>query len=273
MKLFSSFFSRVFGVFASCRFPKPIQCIVNKTYAFFFKLDMREFLSPCSYKSLNLMFTRSLERPRSLEGERFDLISPSDSTINAKGKIENSTVLQIKGKEYKIDKLLGDFIPLKNIKSLELGGYINLYLSPSDYHRYHSPCRMKILEAHHIPGALYPVNLKWLHKKIDLFCENERVILACQNAFNKRFYIVFVGALNVGKMRFEFDERIQTNAKNGVQNYYTYKDLWVEKGSELGRFEMGSTIVLLWEKDDFVCIKNEGENLKFGEVIAKGSEN
>lgn len=270
MKFFSSCLSRIFGVFATYRFPKFIQCVINKIYVSSLGLEMSEFLHPCRYKSLNALFTRALERPRALVGDSGDLISPSDSRLNIKGEIKKGTALQIKGKEYKIDKFLGDFISLKRIKSLEGGGYASLYLSPKDYHRYHAPCRMKILEAHHIPGALYPVNLKWLNKKSELFCENERVVLICKSAFEKSFYMVFVGALNVGKMHFEFDERIQTNVKSSTQTYYKYLDLWVEKGAELGRFEMGSTVVLLWEKDSFVCEIEEGKSLLFGELLAKG---
>jgi len=131
---------------------------------------------------------------------------------------------------------------------------------------------MKILEAHHIPGALYPVNFRWLHKKAALFCENERVILVCQNAYGTRFYMVFVGALNVGKMAFNFDERIQTNAKNAKQIYYMYEDLWSECGAELGKFEMGSTIVILWEGETFTCKVQEGEKVRFGQLLAKGRE-
>lgn len=272
MKFTSSFVSRLFGGFAHAKFPKFLQYLINVAYVKGLGLNMDEFRDPKTYKSLNALFTRALEHPRTLEGESEDLLSPCDAKVSAYGEISNGNALQIKGMEYSVGELLGDYMPLYSKKALMGGGFVNLYLSPKDYHRYHAPCRMKILESHHIPGALYPVNFTWLHKKAGLFCENERVVLVCENPFGKRFYLVFVGALNVGKMVFNFDERIQTNAKNAAQAYYKYEDLWCERGAELGMFEMGSTIVILWEDDAFTCKAALGQKVRFGELLAKGEK-
>lgn len=272
MRPLSSLASRIFGVFAKTPFPSPLQSLINRAYVKGLGLDMGEFRPAKTYKSLNKLFTRALEHPRSLEGDIEDLISPCDAKVSAFGVIENNTALQIKKMPYSINSLLGDYILLKSKKGLEGGGFVNLYLSPKDYHRYHAPCRMKILEAHYIPGSLYPVNFTWLHKKAGLFCENERVVLVCENPFKVRFYLVFIGALNVGKMVFGFDERIQTNARQLKQQYYTYNNLWCERGDELGRFEMGSTIVILWEKDGFTCKVECEECVRFGQLLAKGKK-
>lgn len=260
--------SRVFGVFASTRFPKPLQQAINRAYVWGFGLDMRDFASLGSYVSLARLFTRALVRPRHLEGDKGAYISPCDAVVSACGHIKQGMALQIKGREYSIGKLLGDYIPKRCAEALEGGEFFNLYLSPRDYHRYHAPCHMKIVEAHHIPGKLFPVNFRWLKKQPQLFCENERVVLVCEDALGERFYMVFVGALNVGKMRFHFDERIQTNAKESRHSFYMYEALWMEKGAELGFFEMGSTIVMLFENPRLALGKFEGQHVRFGELLA-----
>lgn len=270
MRRLTPVLSRLFGSFAAKKFPKPIQSFINNSYVFFLKVDLKEFKKPSKYESLNALFTRALERPRELEGGIEDLISPCDSEVIISNEIKKETILQIKGMEYRVDELLSDFTTLKRLSLLQNGQYINLYLSPKDYHRYHAPCRMKILEAHYIPGVLYPVNKKWLNKKESLFPLNERVVLYCKNAFESYFYMVFIGALNVGKMSFNFDERIKTNLKNKAASYYTYKDIWVEKGDELGMFEMGSTIVLLLEKGGFSVGLKDGQKISFGQIVGKG---
>jgi phosphatidylserine decarboxylase len=264
----TSVVSRAFGVFAATRFPKPVQRVINGGYVKLFKLDMGEFSSPKSYPSLKDLFIRALVRPRYLEGDKGCYISPCDALVSACGRIDQGMALQIKGMAYSVGKLLGEYLPKRHAMALEGGEFFNLYLSPRDYHRYHAPCHMKILEAHHISGKLYPVNIPWLKKQPQLFCENERVILVCEDTFGDRFYMVFVGALNVGKMAFVFDERIKTNAKGASHTFYTYSALWMEKGAELGWFEMGSTIVLLFENSGLQLGKFEGQSVRFGELLA-----
>jgi transcription antitermination factor NusG len=95
---------------------------------------------------------------------------------------------------------------------------MNFYLSPKDYHRYHAPCDFKLLKLIHVPGKLYPVNLKYLKKEFELFVQNERVILECERD-GKIFYMVFVGALNVGQMVFEFENRVETNTNVKERTY------------------------------------------------------
>ena len=259
--------SRLFGSFASYSFPTYIQTVINKAYVYFMKVDMSAFDTPSSYPSLNALFTRALKQDRRLEGDENTCISPCDAFISEAGQIEASSAFQIKGFSYKVNELLGSYILKKEKDTLEGGAFINFYLSPRDYHRYHVPIDMKICKAVHIPGKLYPVNFTWLQKMPSLFVENERVVLECENRAGARFYLVFVGALNVGKMAFIFDENIQTNVKASHETYYMYEDLWLQKGEELGRFEMGSTIVALFAKGSLHLTKNVNEPVRFGEAI------
>lgn len=231
------------------------------------KVDLSEFEAVQNYVSLNKLFTRSLKVPRIFDESTQTFISPCDSFISACGDIKENLALQIKGFSYDVKSLLGDYIAKKEKDLLTNGVFINFYLSPKDYHRYHAPIDMTITKAVHIPGKLYPVNMKWLKKVKGLFIENERVVLECHTEENKLFYMVFVGALNVGKMSFAFDTGIQTNAKSGVQKCYIYPHLAIKKGEELGHFEMGSTIVMLFEKESFsLCVK-ENFTCKFGQTI------
>jgi phosphatidylserine decarboxylase len=264
----TSLISRLFGAFASAKFPKFIQNIINKSYVRLMSVDMSEFQDISSYESLNALFTRKLSAKRDFNEDANTFISPCDAFITQCGTITFGMALQIKGFSYSVRELLDSKISENSKEKLEYGKFINFYLSPKDYHRYHAPIDMQVKKAVHIPGKLYPVNLKWLNKIPNLFIENERVILECETIDKKLFYMVFVGALNVGKMSFVFDERIQTNSSKRFITYYEYGDIFMKKGANLGTFEMGSTIVMLFEKD-FVSLECKIDNsVKFGDVIA-----
>ncbi len=263
----TSCISSLFGLFARKQFPSWIQTIINRCYVMMMHVDLSEFEEASSYKSLNQLFTRRFKTRRLININEQAMISPCDGCISAYGLIENDTLLQIKGHTYRASALLSDYIAKNDKKRIDQGTFITIYLSPKDYHRYHAPLDMQILKAVHIPGKLYPVNLTWLKKIDGLFLENERVVLECCTPNKKRFYMVFVGALNVGKMVFHFDSTIQTNATSHLQSYYTYTDLHVKKGEELGYFEMGSTIVMLFEKDFLDYDLRHIREVKFGQSI------
>jgi phosphatidylserine decarboxylase len=263
----TSLISRLFGRFATTAFPPFLQTYINKTYTALMHVDLSEFNTPESYPTLNALFTRSLQKERIIDERVTSFISPCDSFITASGKITHDSALQIKGHTYNVSTLLSDYCSVAHKKKLEGGMFVNFYLSPKDYHRYHVPIDMRIARAFHIPGKLYPVNFTWLQKIKGLFCENERVVLECYTHENRLFYMVFVGALNVGKMNFTFDASIQTNAKASMQNCYMYTNLFVKKGGELGRFEMGSTIVMLFEKESFSLSVYDNEPIRFGETL------
>lgn len=268
-KHITSSLSQVFGKFASKKFPKWFQKIVNSSYVSLMGLDMSEFHHPSTYKSLNALFTRKLKEMRefSLDGE--DFIAPCDSLITECGNLKEGYALQIKGMRYTSDALLGEHFSKEEKESIDDGSFINFYLSPKDYHRYHIPTNLRILKAVHIPGKLYPVNIPSLKKRLNLFIENERVVLSCETKEKQKFFIVLVGALNVGVMQVSFEKRIQTNADAHQSSVYEYDNLYLDKGNDFGCFEMGSTIVILAQKDMLELGIKEGDNVKFGQNIAK----
>ncbi|EFC32785.1 phosphatidylserine decarboxylase [Campylobacter jejuni] len=263
---FSKESSRLFGFVAGIKFPKIIQKIINKNYVKYFKIDMSEFKTPCEYESLNALFTRTLQISRKLQ-EGF--ISPSDGKILECGSTflanEEHFAFSIKGHTYGVQELLKDSFEKDELKNgLD---YVNIYLSPKDYHRYHSPCDMRILSATYTNGTLYSVNEKHLKRISNLYIKNERVSLKCQNE-KGIFWLIFIGAQNVGKMRFNFDTSIQTNAKSSHNFTRKYENLNFKKGEELGNFELGSTIVLISQKGLLNFNLKAGKSVKFGEKIA-----
>ena len=258
--------SRTFGKFAKKEFPPFIQNIINTGYVKFLRLDMSEFKNPKEYKTLNMLFTRQLEVIRPYDENSTNIISPADSLVSQCGNIANETLLQIKGMEYNVEELLTYFCK-DNFPKIKDGNYMNFYLSPKDYHRYHAIADCKIKKLIHVPGKLYPVNMRYLNKELDLFVQNERVILECIHN-GKYFYMVFVGALNVGQMVFNFETRVETNKKSNEIKIYEYDNLEIKKADCLGYFKMGSTVVLIWEKDCVILDDLINDEVKYGQKIA-----
>ena len=258
--------SQYFGKFAKTQFPSFIQTIINNGYVKFLGLNMSEFKNPKHYKSLNLLFTRELELAREINTDENVVISPTDSLITECGDIKDDTALQIKGMEYSVEELL-TYYCASNFEKVKNGSFMNFYLSPKDYHRYHAASDFKLKKLIHVPGKLYPVNLKYLNKELDLFIQNERVILECENN-GKLFYMVFVGALNVGQMVFEFEPRVETNTNAQELKVYEYENLEISKGDCLGYFKMGSTVVMIWENDSVKIEELLNQNVKFGQKVA-----
>ncbi|MBN2895782.1 MAG: phosphatidylserine decarboxylase [Campylobacterales bacterium] len=265
---FTNLLSRAFGRFAAHSFAQPFQSWINRAYVRMMKLDMREFDDPSAYASLTALFTRVLNVPRSIDTAVDTFISPCDALVSACGTIEEGLAMQIKGRAYGIDALLGEHVPSEAKSALDGGDYLNLYLSPKDYHRYHAPCDLQVVQAIHIPGKLYPVNMPALRNIPSLFIENERVVLECL-AEGKRLFLVMVGALNVGKMQITFEPSLQTNAKEAKACSYRYEALHLKKGEDFGCFEMGSTIVVLCEKGLVARTVAGGETVRFGRSIGR----
>lgn len=260
-----SMISRIFGCVAGFKFPKLIQKCINNCYASYFKIDMSEFWRADTYESLNALFTREFIKQREIDKAQNTFISPCDGVCLTLGSSSGDSAFSIKGSEYRLSELLGGAMSDYEINA----GYdfANIYLSPKDYHHYHAPCDLLIKRAIHIPGRLFSVSPKALKKIDSLYTKNERVVLECQTNENKKIWLVFVGALNVGKMNFAFDRRIKTNAKANQMQTYNYDELSVKKGERLGNFELGSTIVIVSQNDTIKYGIKDGEEIKFGKSI------
>jgi phosphatidylserine decarboxylase len=265
----TSLISQKFGRFACKEFSPRVQKIINQGYVSIMGLDMTEFHRPEHYKSLNALFTRRLRESRNFSIDGEDFIAPCDSLITEFGPIDGTRAMQIKGMSYCVNALLGDDIDASEKARVEHGDFVNFYLSPRDYHRYHIPINCRVTRAVHIPGKLYPVNMPSLNKRVDLFIENERVVVECETTGGKRFYMVLVGALNVGKMQLAFEPAIRTNGDIREPVSYDYKELFLNKGDDFGCFEMGSTIVIIAEPGMLDLDLIVGQKVRYGDVIAK----
>ena len=267
-KHYSSIMSSGFGTFASKAFPRPIQQLINHGYVKLMGLDMSEFENPSRYLTLNKLFTRAFQVEKEITQDENVMISPVDALVTDYGEIVEGKAYQIKGMEYDLSELFGQHHQ-DATKAVDGGQFVNLYLSPKDYHRYHTPDKLKVKSLTHIPGKLYPVNFPLLRNKQNLFIENERVIIECEDMKGHTFVMVLVGALNVGKMVVTFEENINTNSEIREPRHYDYNNVTLEKGELFGWFEMGSTILLFSQKDVFSPELAINQKVSFAEPIGK----
>jgi len=267
-KHYTSAISSAFGKFASKEFSPSIQNFINKSYVKLMGLDMSAFKEPREYPTLNKLFTRAFVTLPTLPDDKDALISGVDALITDAGVISDGKAYQIKGMSYDIDTLFGEHHQGLAAK-VEDGEFINFYLSPKDYHRYHMPMTLKILSLTHIPGKLYPVNFPLLRNMNDLFIENERVIIECEDEKGRTQVLVLVGALNVGKMLVTFEENIRTNSDIREPQHYSYENLTLERGELFGWFEMGSTILTFSQKGSILPEVQVNQKVSFTDVLGK----
>lgn len=259
----TNFISYIFGILAHLKLPKSLQTAINQKYIDFFGIDMSEFQKASDYENLSALFTRRFITPRILPNEPNLVISPCDGVIFQSGLSDDEKAFSIKGKEYDIKELLGDAYDKSEFE------YMNFYLSPRDYHHYHAPCDMQILESFYIPAKLFSVAKKYLIKIPNLYAKNERVVLKCRLKNNKLIWLVFVGALNVGKIHFDFDPQINTNSFKKEKFNKKYENLFVNLGDHLGNFDLGSTVVLIAQKSALELDFAEEKNIKFAQILGK----
>jgi phosphatidylserine decarboxylase len=267
-KHYTSVISNLFGKFASAEFPSILQHMINASYVKLMGLDMSEFREPSTYKTLNKLFTRAFEVQREIPAGKSKLLCGVDALITDAGTITEGRAYQIKGMSYSLEELFGENYK-EAVEKVEGGEFINFYLSPKDYHRYHMPMDLKILSLTHIPGKLYPVNFPLLRNKKDLFIENERVVIECEDEKGRTQILVLVGALNVGKMVVTFEENVQTNSEIREPRHYKYDDLWLERGEMFGWFEMGSPILTFSKKGSIVPEVSINQKTKLADVIGQ----
>ncbi len=262
--------SRLFGLLASSRLPRFILIPILKAFARAYKINVDEAeLEIQEYNSLNEFFTRALKaEARIIDSSDDEMVSPVDAKITGYGDINQRIIIQAKGVDYNLKELLGGS---KYLEDFTNGKYITFYLSPQDYHRIHSPAYGKILGYYYEPGKLFPVNELAVFGIRGLFPKNERLITYLQTEYGK-VAVIKVGASNVGRIRVTYDNKIVTNTLIRTARTVEYKEvsIMIGKGAELGRFEMGSTVILLMEKDTFQFGSlTVNEKITYGTTIGK----
>lgn len=237
--------SRLAGRGALVRFPAPFQQWEIRTFGRAVGVDFTEVRDPLeSFRCLQDFFVRALrDGVRPVDPAPDAVVSPCDGAWGASGIAVDGTVLQVKGRSYSLAALLGDEAAARDFEG---GPFATFYLSPCDYHRFHMPCAACVRRAIYIPGALWPVNRAGVEAIDGLFARNERLCAF----FSVRggavdCCMVAVGATLVGKVRVTFDD-LTTNVGGSEPVTRTYDPApCFAKGDEWGRFEFGSTIVLI----------------------------
>jgi phosphatidylserine decarboxylase len=199
-----------------------------------------------SYHSFNEFFTRAL-KPGARPLAQADFVCPVDGRISQFGAIEGDQIFQAKGHKFSTTALVGGDAALA--KHFEHGSFANLYLSPRDYHRIHMPCEGKLKRMIYVPGELFSVNPTTARGVPGLFARNERVVCEFDTAFGP-FVLVLVGATIVGSMATVWHGVVNPPRLPSVTEWtYADQDIVLKKGEEMGRFLLGSTVVMLFPKD------------------------
>ncbi len=232
-----------------------------------YQVNMAEAAEPRieAYASFNDFFTRALKpgaRPLAAAG----LLCPVDGAISQFGAIERDQIFQAKGHGYSTTALLGGDATLA--APFADGSFATLYLSPRDYHRIHMPCAGTLRRMIHVPGALFSVNPTTARGVPGLFARNERLVCLFDDAQGQPFVLVLVGATIVGSMATVW-HGVVNPPRPGVVRDWRYDGpaktpVRLERGAEMGRFLLGSTVVMLFPRDA------GGQRLAFNPAWAPG---
>jgi len=210
-------------------------------------VDMSEAANPdiASYASFNDFFTRAL-KPGARPLAMADLVCPVDGAISQFGAIERDQIFQAKGHRYSTTALVGGDATLA--AQFENGHFATLYLSPKDYHRIHMPCDGRLMRMIHVPGDLFSVNPTTARGVPGLFARNERVVCVFESVHGP-FVLTLVGATIVGSMATVWHGVVNPPRSSVLREWrYDNQDIVLKQGDEMGRFLLGSTVVMLFPR-------------------------
>ncbi len=212
-----------------------------------YAIDMTEAArgDPLSFASFNEFFTRALKPgARSIAADPAAIACPADGTISEAGSIDGQRLVQAKGRCYTLMELLAK---QPWARDFEGGSFATIYLAPFNYHRVHMPLRGQLKDTVYVPGRLFSVNAATAAHVPQLFARNERVLTLFDTAFGQ-VALILVGALNVGSIATVWAGDITPAARRAITRL-PRQEVLLEKGEELGRFNMGSTVILLFQRN------------------------
>ncbi len=259
--------SRLVGCLAECRTPWVKNLFINwfrKRY----QVDMSQALEPNpeAYEHFNAFFTRALKADaRPLDTEEGAILSPADGAISQLGPIEHGRIFQAKGRSYGLSTLLGG--SPEHAAPFINGSFATVYLSPRDYHRVHMPVTGTLRETVYIPGDLYSVNQVTAAGVDNLFARNERLVAIFDTEYGP-MAMVLVGAMIVAGIETVWNGQVAPSSKRPVvlDRSYEQAPITLEKGAEMGRFKLGSTVILLFGPEAI----SWQETLKAGSSVTMG---
>lgn len=234
--------SRVTGWVAGCRW-RWCKNLLIRAFVRLYPVDMSEAEDPDpqSYASFNAFFTRQLapgSRPFPRIAEA--LISPVDGTLSQLGRINNGILTQAKGHNYSAADLLAG-----SAEAFFGGHFATIYLAPHNYHRVHMPTNAQLTSMTFIPGRLYSVGSATTAALPGLFARNERVVFHFDSPVYGSFALVMVGAMNVGSVSTVHAGPVMPRS-GGIQSWTYESAITMPRGAELARFNLGSTVILLF---------------------------
>lgn len=239
----TNFAGRIAGAKGGAMTTRLIRWFVGR-----YNVNMDEALDPdiTHYASFNDFFTRAL-RPDARPLAQADYVCPVDGRISQFGTIDKDQIFQAKGHNFSTTALVGGDAALA--AQFEHGSFANLYLSPRDYHRIHMPCDGRLTRMIYVPGELFSVNPTTARGIPGLFARNERVVCVFDTA-NGPFVMTLVGATIVGSMATVWHGVVNPPRTGEIRDWsYANDNVVLKQGEELGRFLLGSTVVMLFPKD------------------------
>jgi len=271
-----SAYSALIGQIAQARVPSVLRGPAYRAFARAVGANLDEAELPLDeYPSLGEFFARKLrDGARAIDRSPTAIISPCDGVIAARGTATAGALVQAKGKHYQVGELVADEAYGATLVD---GEYVTIYLSPRDYHRVHAPFGARVLGYDYVPGALWPVNPRIAARRERLLSRNERVVIRLQLEAEVACALVMVGAGGVGNMRLgawagnngiaSSDYRLA-----GEHRSVECDDVHLERGDELGAFNLGSTVVMVFQAhaDASVALRGDvGAAVRFGEALGE----
>lgn len=247
-----------------------IKNLFTRWFVNHFKVDMTEAVEENyrAYPDFNTFFTRPLKPDaRPLAADKNAVLCPVDGAVSQAGDIKGDAIFQAKGHDFSLNSLLGGSTAWS--EAFQDGLFTTLYLSPKDYHRIHMPLSGKLQEVIHVPGRLFSVNPVTTRKVPGLFARNERVACLFDTHVGP-MGMVLVGAINVASIETVWQGVITPPAGKRIQHWdYQDKDISFDAGEEMGRFNMGSTVIVLFGPDqvEWVNTLTADAPVKMGQLL------
>lgn len=261
--------SRLMGRLTHCR-NRQFKNLFIRSIVKAYDVNVSEAAEPDieAYSCFNDFFTRPLKPgARPIATRPGTLSSPADGCVSQAGPIEQGQIIQAKGHDYSVTALLGGEASCP--ADFEGGCFSTIYLSPRDYHRLHMPLSGQLREMVHIPGQLFSVNDATVRGVPNLFARNERVVARFDTEVGP-MALVLVGAIFVASIETVWHGVVTPPSSKQIQRWqYAPGEVNLERGDELGRFNMGSTIIVLFGKDavEWNPELTPGHPLRMGECI------
>lgn len=261
--------SRLMGKFTYCENPIIKNLMIRKiSSAYQIDLSEAQETDPRAYPSFNAFFTRPLKpEARPIASAANSIASPADGFLSQKGPIVNGSIIQAKGFDYTVEALLGG--NAERAAPFLGGSFATVYLSPRDYHRLHMPLTGTLREMIHVPGRLFSVNDTTTRNVPGLFARNERVVAIFDTEVGP-MALILVGAIFVASIETVWHGVVTPPTRKDVFAVrYDPANIVLQKGAEMGRFNMGSTIVVLFGNPRATFDENitSGSSVRMGSAI------